>query len=466
MKTADGYIRVSRVGGRSGENFISPDEQRAAIEAWAKSTKTTILDWHQDLDQSGGTLDRPAFNVALERCRAGVTGGIVAAKLDRLTRSVVGLASLLDDAGEHGFNVVALDLGLDLRSPNGELVANVLGSVAQWERKRRADDWDTARRNAVERGIPNGRAPVGYQKRPDGRLEVVEREAQKVRDAFHQRAAGTPFAAIGQKYGWSHSTCRQIVMNEAYLGVARSGGYRTENAHPAIVTRQEWDAAHSSRTTRSVPDGATTSGRLLKGIARCAGCGRTLKVVNRTRADGTRVPAYFCKNAASNPCPDRAFVRADALDTHIETWFATALATTPRMIDVVAAARDLEDAQMEQASAEDELYAFVESASALDSALFQRGVDARQARVDAARARVLDLSGRVRQLPAGGALSDVWNGFTREERRDVLAGFIGAVHVRRGASDELGANVVVEWSDGTVALDVADDEQRVRVAAA
>src|SRR5690242_3574271 len=115
MKTADGYLRVSRVGKRKdkGASFISPAEQRAAIESWAKANKTTIVDWHEDLDQSGGTLNRPGFNAALKRCRSGLTGGIVAAKLDRLTRSVSGLAALLDDAQEHGFNLVALDIGLD-----------------------------------------------------------------------------------------------------------------------------------------------------------------------------------------------------------------------------------------------------------------------------------------------------------------------------------------------------------------
>src|SRR4051794_30906653 len=139
MKTADGYIRVSRVAGRSGESFISPSEQRATIEAWAKVSKVEIVAWHEDLDQSGGTLERPGFQEALGRCRAGLTGGIVAAKLDRLTRSVVGLGTLMIDARENNFNVVAIDLGLDLQSPNGELVANLFGSVAQWERRRRAE---------------------------------------------------------------------------------------------------------------------------------------------------------------------------------------------------------------------------------------------------------------------------------------------------------------------------------------
>ena len=131
MRAVDGYVRVSSTAGRSGESFISPGEQRASIEAWARATGTTIAEWHEDLDQSGGSLDRPAFQAALERCRAGLTGGIVAAKLDRLTRSVSDLGVLLEDAREHGYNVVAIDLGVDLHSPNGGLVANLLGSVAQ-----------------------------------------------------------------------------------------------------------------------------------------------------------------------------------------------------------------------------------------------------------------------------------------------------------------------------------------------
>lgn len=462
MRTADGYIRVSKVQGRSGESFISPDEQRAAIEAWAKSTKTKIIDWYTDLDQSGGTLDRPAFNAALERCRTGQTGGIVAAKLDRLTRSVVGLASLLDDAAEHGYNVVALDLGLDLRSPNGELVANVLGSVAQWERKRRADDWQVARRNAISRGVPNGRAPFGYRKRPDGRLEVNEDKAAIVREAFRQRAAGVPFAAIGRPHGWSHSTARQILNNEVYLGVARAGAFRNENAHPAIVTREEWDAAQAARTRRPAPEGATTVERLLIGIARCAGCGKTLKVVRRPRVDGSYAVAYFCKDAASTPCPERAFVHADKLEEYIIAWFESALENAPKMIDVVEAGRELEEAQLHQASAEAELYAFVETASALDPTLFQRGVDARQRDVDQARDRVAELSARVTRLPSSGVLSDLWSTFSATERREVLAGFLGTIEVRRGASSDLAGNVAVRWSDGTI----ADHEGAVWPAAA
>jgi DNA invertase Pin-like site-specific DNA recombinase len=55
---------------------------------------------------------------------------VVVAKLDRLSRSVVDAGRLLEDARKGGFNIVALDLGLDPSTPTGELVANVLAAVA------------------------------------------------------------------------------------------------------------------------------------------------------------------------------------------------------------------------------------------------------------------------------------------------------------------------------------------------
>jgi len=119
MKRVDGYIRVSRVAGRSGESFISPGEQRKAIEAYAAAHGLDVVAWHEDLDQSGGTLDRPGFVAARERCRRGETGGIIAAKLDRLTRSTVGLGTLVEEAREGGWNLIAVDFGLDRTRQGG-----------------------------------------------------------------------------------------------------------------------------------------------------------------------------------------------------------------------------------------------------------------------------------------------------------------------------------------------------------
>ncbi len=63
----DGYIRVSRVGGREGEGYISPDVQRESIEAYASELGGSIAAWHDDQDFSGGNTERPGFQAMLDR---------------------------------------------------------------------------------------------------------------------------------------------------------------------------------------------------------------------------------------------------------------------------------------------------------------------------------------------------------------------------------------------------------------
>src|SRR5262249_677816 len=147
-----------------------------------------------------------------------------------------------------------------------------------------------------------------------GRAVVVRKEAAKVLDMFKRSASGEPDSQIARRYGLAHTTVRQILMNPAYIGVARSGEYSKENAHPAIVSRELWDAVQGRRRRTGPPPGETTQDRLLLGMARCAGCGKTLKVVRRKQANGTFVVSYYCKDAASERCQDRAYVHADDLD--------------------------------------------------------------------------------------------------------------------------------------------------------
>ena len=89
LATADGYIRVSRRAGREGESFISPEVQRKKITDWAALHGVEIVEWWEEIDQSGAKLARPMFQEALARCERGESGGIVVARLDRFARSAV-----------------------------------------------------------------------------------------------------------------------------------------------------------------------------------------------------------------------------------------------------------------------------------------------------------------------------------------------------------------------------------------
>jgi DNA invertase Pin-like site-specific DNA recombinase len=60
-RKADGYIRVSRRAGREGESFIAPEVQRKKIADWAKLHEVEIVQWWEEIDQSGAKLERPMF---------------------------------------------------------------------------------------------------------------------------------------------------------------------------------------------------------------------------------------------------------------------------------------------------------------------------------------------------------------------------------------------------------------------
>ena len=80
-------------------------------------------------------MKRPGIRAALDRLDQGDADGLVVAKLDRLSRSVLDFAAFMERAQRKGWAVVVLDLGVDTATPQGELVANTFAAFAQFERR-------------------------------------------------------------------------------------------------------------------------------------------------------------------------------------------------------------------------------------------------------------------------------------------------------------------------------------------
>lgn len=156
--TVVGYLRVS-----TNEQALSGaglDAQEAAIRAEADRRGWTLHALHTDAGASGRSLaHRPALAAAIEDIESGAAGGLVVAKLDRLSRSLLDFAGLMERARSKNWNLVALDLGIDLSTPAGEFLASVMASAAQWERRiigQRTKDALAAKRAA---GVRLGRPP-------------------------------------------------------------------------------------------------------------------------------------------------------------------------------------------------------------------------------------------------------------------------------------------------------------------
>lgn len=129
-----GYIRVSTE--EQANSGLGLAAQREKIITECERRGWTLVEIFEDAGISGKSVTaRPGLALALAALDERRAGGIMVAKLDRLTRSLVDFANLMAQLQTAGWNLVALDLGIDLSTPSGEFMANVMASAAQWERR-------------------------------------------------------------------------------------------------------------------------------------------------------------------------------------------------------------------------------------------------------------------------------------------------------------------------------------------
>ncbi len=110
-------------------------DQRAVIDREAQGRGWTEVVHLSDEGHSAKNLSRPAIAQALDLLRRGEASVLVVSKLDRLSRSILDFVTLLDRAKREGWSLVVLDLGIDMGTPSGQLMANVMASFAEYERQ-------------------------------------------------------------------------------------------------------------------------------------------------------------------------------------------------------------------------------------------------------------------------------------------------------------------------------------------
>jgi DNA invertase Pin-like site-specific DNA recombinase len=118
------YLRVS---GKSQDTA----SQEKDLQRWAAAQEEPVS-WYRDTF-TGTTMCRPGWIQLEKRIRAGEISTIVCWRADRLGRTAPGLTTLFADLIERKVNLVSLQDGIDLLTPAGRLLANVLASVAQFE---------------------------------------------------------------------------------------------------------------------------------------------------------------------------------------------------------------------------------------------------------------------------------------------------------------------------------------------
>jgi DNA invertase Pin-like site-specific DNA recombinase len=135
MSRVIAYTRVST--DEQADSRAGLDAQRAAIlaEAERRGWQEADLTFVEDAGYSGKDLNRPGIAAALDALRHHRADALVVSKLDRLSRSMLDFAGLMDRASREKWALVALDVGVDTTTPQGEMVAAVMAVFAQFERR-------------------------------------------------------------------------------------------------------------------------------------------------------------------------------------------------------------------------------------------------------------------------------------------------------------------------------------------
>ncbi len=432
----DAYIRVSKVAGRTGESFISPEVQRERIDGWAKAHGHSLF-WHDpELDVSGGTMKRPVFEQIMRRIKSGQSDGVIVAKLDRFARTLVGALGTIEELERHGAVLVSVADNIDLSTPVGKAFLRILLVFAELERDRISESWEIATSRAIARGIHIAKfTVVGYEKGPDKRL-MPGPEASAIREAFQMRAAQRGRTEIARhldrvaprKEGgrWTRPMVDRVIKNRVYLGEARRGQNVNPNAHEPIVSLAEWQAANLA-PVRAMP--RSNKPNLLGGIARCAAC-RYVLAPNQPSATKWPAyrPSYRCRKVhTAGVCPEPAFMNMQKLNEHVEGIWREQMTT--QAIVVKQDSDALQKAAQALSEAQEEMAAF-----AADRTVRRVLGDGYHAALEARASAVSKAQGQLQRVSAITPNADVIDRYDElplEDRKRIIGSSIDAVIVRR-----------------------------------
>jgi DNA invertase Pin-like site-specific DNA recombinase len=460
----DQYVRVSRVAGRSGESFISPDLQREQGAAWASSREVEVAVVHEDLDQSGGKLERPGLDALMARIRAGETDGVIVSKLDRLSRlGVADALRLVEQITEAGGSIAALDLGLDPTTPFGEFGMTIMLALARMERRRMSEAWEHAKTRALDRGARMGPTPFGYTRDDDGLLVPHPKWARVVKRAFKIAADQGVDAALaylrkqvpaypsnGQPgvrpkrsadhRTWSAFTVRRLLRNRSYLGETRYGDRLVRDSHPALVDRVTFERAHPGDEK---PQRRPAAVFPLSGFATCANCSEFL-VGGRAGTREENLRTYRCRASLASwkgeQCSLPTNILAERLESYVVEQVKQAYeqgGTSGLATSVAATDSTFEDVQSELEAAERELERFAADPTAaelLGQAAWTAALRTRTERAEAARVEYRDHVDTMRAAEIVVPPIELLDSLEPAELRAVLRSVFQTVRVGRGSS--------------------------------
>lgn len=332
------YTRKSVTDGLEQE-FNSLHAQRASAEAFIASQKNegwiTLPQHYDDGGFSGGTLDRPALARLLKDIEAGQIDCVLVAKLDRLSRSLLDFARLMETFDRHKVSFVSVTQQFNTTHSMGRLTLHILLSFAQFEREivgeRVREKIAAARQKGKWAG---GRPVLGFDLTPGNcKLQVNAQEAKQVRAIFelyvqkqsllkvvaelHARQWTTKrwTSKAGKPQGgrpFDKVKLYELLTNVLYAGQVRHKDQVYPGEHAALVSRELWQRVQRSLQLNGRSGGLHVRNKhnsLLKGLLFCKPCGLAMSHSYTVKNGRSCYRYYVCATACKqgwHACPSKS----------------------------------------------------------------------------------------------------------------------------------------------------------------
>ena len=250
------YTRKSSEEGLE-QGFNSLDAQREACEAYIKSQVhegwVLIEKQYNDGGFSGGTMNRPEFKELMEDIKQDKIDIIVVYKVDRLTRSIMDFAKIIEVFDSHETSFVSITQHFNTTTSMGRLTLNILLSFAQFEREvtgeRIRDKFEATRQKGL---WINGVAPYGYTKNENSVLipeAPYDKNVQEIFDKYLE--LGTveklrSYLAENKIYSrsdkeFSRGNIYKILSNKVYIGKLQHKDKVYEGKHNALINNETFN---------------------------------------------------------------------------------------------------------------------------------------------------------------------------------------------------------------------------------
>lgn len=341
------YCRVSTE--EQAQQGVSLDEQQERLRSYCRAMawkEDTVL--YIDDGYSAKNTNRPQLTELLHAVQKKEVSKIMVTKLDRMSRKLLDLLTLIEMFQEHDASFISVGEAFDTTTAPGRLTLQVLGAVAEFERERIRERVVENMMHAAHKGKWLTQHPYGYRLE-NKELVIYEPEAKVVQTIFQlyvEKNMG--FYAIAKylnnegivsryKKEWSIRSVKLLLQNPVYKGTfvwnRRDGSKKNrekksqeewivlEDTLPAIVDKECWEKAQKPKRSANVAPRARTSPHLLGGLVKCGKCGSGLSI-GWSGSPNNRYRVYRCSaNKNKGTCTSKQY-RAETIEALFKEHFS------------------------------------------------------------------------------------------------------------------------------------------------